>query len=257
LAALGVLLAACGALGGCAVAVIGGAVAAGGVVSSDRRTPQTQWDDQLIELRAGSRVSDALGDKGHVSITSFYGKALLTGEVPTEEDRQRAQTAVASVPVVVGVVNELAVMPDATFGQSSNDTLITSKVKAGLLNASGVPGNSIKVVTARGTVYLMGRLTQREIEQATNIASTTGGVQRVVRVFDVLKEDDETPIPMGASAAPVAPAAPAAPAAPLAPGTPEADAANGVVVQPVTQTTFVEPPPPPEPIQVQSLPPVK
>ena len=253
--ALGVLLAvACGALGGCAVAVIGGAVAAGGVVSSDRRTPQTQWDDQLIELRAGSRVSDALGGRGRVSIVSFYGKVLLTGEVPTEEDRQRAQTAAASVPVVVGVVNELAVMPDATLGQRSNDTLITSKVKAGLLNASGVPGNSIKVVTERGTVYLMGRLTQRETEQATEVARSTGGVERVVRVFDLLKEDDETPLPMGASAAPVAPAAPPAP------GTPEADAANGVVVQPVTQTTFVEPPPPPpppEPIQVQSLPPVK
>jgi hypothetical protein len=119
-----------------------------------------------------------------------------------------------------------------------------------------VPGNSIKVVTARGTVYLMGRLTPREIEQATHIASTTGGVQRVVRVFDVLKEEDETPLPIGANAAPAAPDAAVTPD----PATPAGDAANGVVVQPVTQSTFVEPPPPPPPsppIQVQTLPPVK
>ena len=189
LASLGLLLALTGTtLGGCAVAVVGGAAAVGGMVATDRRSPQTQVADQTIELRADSRVSEALAQRGHVSVVSFYRKVLLTGEVPTADDRQRAQAAVAGVPEVAGVVNELAVMPDSTLGQRSNDTYLTSKVKAGLLNANGVPGNSIKVVTERGTVYLMGRVTEREANRAAEVARSTSGVGRVVKVFEIISE---------------------------------------------------------------------
>ena len=164
--------------------------AVGGMVATDRRSPQTQVADQTIELRADLRVSEALAQRGHVSVVSFYRKVLLTGEVPTADDRQRAQAAVAGVPEVAGVVNELAVMPDSTLGQRSNDTYLTSKVKAGLLNANGVPGNSIKVVTERGTVYLMGRVTEREATRAADVARGQSGVGKVVKVFEVISEAD-------------------------------------------------------------------
>ncbi|MFT3778502.1 MAG: BON domain-containing protein [Ottowia sp.] len=263
LAALGAALAVAGTLlAGCAAAVVGGAAAVGGIVATDRRSPQTQLDDQTIELRAASRVSDALGRRGNVSVVSFYRKVLLTGEVPTAEDRQRAQAAAASVPEVMGVVNELAVMPDSTFGQRANDTLLTSKVKTNLLNANGVPGNSIKVVTERGTVYLMGRLTKRETELATEVARTTGGVQRVVRVVDFISEQaalhPSDPTGTSAAPAPVSSVDAVTPgSAAVAPATSAAGGAavgDGVVTHPVTQPTIVQPA---QPLQVQTLPPVK
>lgn len=256
LTALALLLALAGAtLGGCAVAVVGGAAAVGGMVATDRRSPQTQVADQTIELRADARVSEALSKRGHVSVVSFYRKVLLTGEVPTAEDRQRAQAAVAAVPEVAGVVNELAVMPDSTLGQRSNDTYLTSKVKTNLLNANGVPANSIKVVTERGTVYLMGRLTQRETELATEVARTTSGVERVVRVVDFISEQAalHPTDPTGSSPAP-APVSAANPV--VAPATSATAAGQGVVIQPVSQPTIVQQPGS-QPIQVQTLPPVK
>ena len=265
LALSGLMLAlVCGGLAGCAAAVVGGAAAAGGgMVATDRRSPQTQGDDQTIELRAASRVSDAISKRGNVSVVSFYRKVLLTGEVPTADDRQRAEAAAASVPEVMGVVNELAVMPDSTFGQRANDTLTTSKVKTNLLNANGVPGNSIKVVTERGTVYLMGRLTRRESDLATEVARTTPGVQRVVRVVDFISEQAalHPTDPTGTSAAPV-PVSSVGATTPgstaVAPATSAAGgvaAGDGVVTHPVTQPTIVQPAQ--QPIQVQTLPPVK
>jgi len=247
LAAAGLLLAVAGTLGGCGVAVVGGAAAMGGMVATDRRSAQTQVDDQAIELRAGSRIADATGQRGHVSVVSFFRKILLTGEVPTEEDRRRVQAAAASVPEMMGVVNELAVMPDSSLSQRSSDTLTTSKVKTALLNANGVPGNSIKVVTERGTVYLMGRLTRRETDLATEVARTTGGVQRVVRVVDFISEQAalHPGDPEGVNAAP----------APVSSVNSSAPAAEGVTTHPVTQPTIVQPAQ--QPIQVQTLPAMK
>ncbi|MFV0680654.1 BON domain-containing protein [Ottowia sp.] len=194
-------------LSGCTAAVVGGAAAGGGLVMADRRSPQTQYADQAIELQADSRVSEALNKQGHYNVISYYRKVLLTGEVATAEDRQKAQAAVAGVPEVVGVVNELAVMPDSALSQRSSDTYVTSKVKTNLLNANGVPANSIKVVTERGTVYLMGRLTRRETELATEVARTTSGVERVVRVVDFISEQaalhPNDPYGTNATAAPV------------------------------------------------------
>lgn len=262
LALTGVALAlVCGGLAGCAAAVVGGAAAAGGMVAVDRRSPQTQYTDQTIELRADARVDEALNKRGHVSVVSYYRKVLLTGEVPTAEDRQKAQAAVAGVPEVVGVVNELAVMPDSPLGQQSSDTLTTSKVKTNLLNANGVPANSIKVVTERGTVYLMGRLTRRESDLATEVARTTSGVERVVRVIDFISEQaalhpndpqgasEPTPTVSSANVG----TAGGAMVTPVAGG---ASTTSGVVTTPVTQPTIVQQPSS-QPIQVQTLPPAK
>jgi len=234
--ALGVLLAVAGAvLAGCAAAVVGGAATAGGVAVLDRRNSQTQMDDQIIEMRTSSRVSEVLHNAGHVSVFSYNRKVLLSGEVPTPEARQVAQSAVAEVPNVLGVFNELAVMPNSPVSQRSKDTLITSKVKTGLLRADGVPGNSIKVATDRGTVYLMGRLTQRETDLATEVASTVSGVERVVRLIDLISEQEalHPDDPPGRAKAAPTPA-------------PVSNATESVVVQPVVQ-----------PATVQQLPPAK
>jgi osmotically-inducible protein OsmY len=200
-AAAALLALAGGALQGCAVVAVGGAAAGGAAVATDRRSANTQMADQIIELRADKELTDALNRRGHVSIVSYYRKVLLTGEVETPEDRARAQAVVAAVPDVVGVINELAVMPESSLGQRSTDTLITTRVKAGLLNADGVPGNSIKVVTDRSIVYLMGRLTRRETELATEITRTVDGVERVVRVIDFISEQAAYPNDPGAGAA--------------------------------------------------------
>jgi osmotically-inducible protein OsmY len=181
------------ALQGCAVALVGGAATEGAVIATDRRSAATQWADQKIELTADKTLTDTLNRRGHISHVSYYRKVLLTGEVPTAEDRTLAQTTVAAVPEVAGVINELAVMPDSSLGQRSTDTFITAKVKTRLMDTAGVPANSIKVVTDRGIVYLMGRLTRRETELATEAVRTLSGIERVVRVIDFISEASAHP----------------------------------------------------------------
>lgn len=177
-------------LHGCAAVAVGGAAAAGGLIATNRRDVNTQALDQRIELEASRRVHDAIGDTGRVKIVSYYRKVLLTGEVPTQAVLEQVATIVSGTPDVQSVVNALAVMPNASLSQRSSDTTVTARVKANLLNTNGVPANSIKVLTVRGQTYLMGRLTQRETALATEVARTTDGVQRVVRVIDQISEQE-------------------------------------------------------------------
>ena len=237
-------------LGGCAAVVVGGAAAAGGLVATDRRSMGTQVADQSIELRASSRVNDALGARrSHISITSYFRKVLITGEVPTAQDKQLVEDAVKGTSDVVSVINELAVMPDTSIAQRSEDTVLTGRVKAKLVDANGVPSNSIKVLTERGTVYLMGRLTQREEALATEVARTVPGVQRVVRIIDRISEQAALH-PADAKGATPAPA----PVTTVPPaGAANPPAAAGVEVHPVTQPTVIQQPP----VEVRPLPPVK
>ena len=226
-------------LAGCAAAVVGGATA-GGVLVLDRRSPGTQLSDQSIELRASNRVSDeVLAEGGHVNIVSYYRKVLITGEVPTEAARQKVQLAVGETPEVEAVVNELAVLPNSTLGQRSNDTLVTGRVKTRLLNHEQVPANSIKVVTERGTTYLMGRLTQRETDLVTELASTTSGVQRVVRLIDLISEESVRPANSPREPAPVSNAT----HTPTQPAAPQPTAvAEPVTTHPISQPAVVQQP---------------
>lgn len=178
-----------GVLSACAPLLVGGAVTSA-FVATDRRTSGAQLEDQGIELRAGNRLRDQLGSRGSVSVISFNRQVLLTGEVNNEQDKALAERAVSGVDNVRGVVNELGVMPKASLSQLSSDTLVTGRVKAALLDARDIIGSAIKVVTTRGTVYLMGRVTQREADRATDIARNVQGVQRVVRVFEVISEEE-------------------------------------------------------------------
>lgn len=238
-------------LTGCAAAVVGGAAATGALVVTNRRSPGTQVSDQTIELRAASRASEILGDDGHVNIVSYYRKVLLTGEVPTEEARQRLQVAVAETPEVAGVINELAVMPATSLSTRSNDTVITGRVKTNLVNAKGVPSNSIKVVTERGSTYLMGRVTRQEADLATEAARTTSGVQRVVRVFDFISEAEARRVDgsSGRSSQLQAPVSDADGAAAVDDPQPQ----GGAVSHPVTQPVMIKQPP--ERVEVEELPP--
>lgn len=177
------------ALSACAPLVIGGAVG-GALLANDRRTSGAQLEDQGIELRAASRLREQLGERGNASVTSYNRVALITGEVPTEADKAAVEKTVAAVDNVRNVVNELAVQSSASLSQRSADALVTGRVKATMVDARDVSANAFKVVTARGTVYLMGRVTQREATRATNIARNIPGVQRVVRVLEVITEEE-------------------------------------------------------------------
>ncbi len=178
-----------GGLSACAPLVVGGA-AVGALVAVDRRTSGTQLEDETIELRAASRIRDSLGNRTHVNVTSYNRQVLLTGEVPDEATRQTVDQIVARVENVRAVVNELGIMPPSSLSQRSNDVLVTGKMKASLLDARDLQSNAFKVVTERGVLYLMGRVTAREAERATQIARGVGGVTRVVRVFEIITDEE-------------------------------------------------------------------
>jgi osmotically-inducible protein OsmY len=181
-------LAALTVLPACAPLVVGGVAVGGTMMATDRRTSGNQVEDQAIELKAPDRIKQAIGSNGHINVTSYNRVVLLTGEVPTEADRAAAGQAVARVESVRSVVNELAVMGNSSFTARSNDSFITGVVKAALLDAKDMQSNAIKVVTERGIVYLMGLVTEREATRASDIARGQSGVQKVVRVFEILTE---------------------------------------------------------------------
>jgi osmotically-inducible protein OsmY len=176
-------------LSACAPVMVGGAVM-GSLVAVDRRTSGAQLEDEGIELRAAARIRENLGDRVHINITSYNRQVLLTGEVPSAQDKQLAEQVVSRVENVRAIVNELGVMGNSSFTQRSNDSLITGKVKAALVDARDLYASAYKVVTERGVTYLMGRVTQREADRGTDIARSTSGVQKVVRMFEIISEEE-------------------------------------------------------------------
>ncbi len=177
-------------LAACAPLIVGGAVLGGTLVATDRRTSGAQLEDEGIELRALNRLREAFADRVHINATSYNRQVLLTGEVPTEADKQRAQEIASRVENVRSIVNELAVLGNATLTSRSSDALVTGRVKASFVDAKDLYANAFKVVTERGTTYLLGRVSQREAERATDITRTTPGVQRVVRVLEIISEEE-------------------------------------------------------------------
>ena len=175
-------------LQGC-IALLGAGAVAGGLSLNDRRTGGTQIEDQSIELKSGGRLRDAIGDKGHVNVTSYDRIVLLSGEVPSEADKAAAEKAVRDIEGVNNVVNELEVGPNSTISTRSSDTVITTRVKSALIDAKDVQASAIKVITERGNVYLMGRVTEREATRAAEIARAQPSVLKVVRVFEILTEE--------------------------------------------------------------------
>lgn len=172
----------------CAPLLVGGAVVGGTLMVADRRTSGTQVEDQGIELKSLTRVREAIGDRGHVNVTSYNRLLLLTGEVASEADKAAVEQSVARIENVRSIVNELGVMGSSSLTSRSNDTILTSKVKASYVDAKDLQASAVKVVTERGVVYLLGRVTEREATRASEIARGVGGVQKVVRVFEVITE---------------------------------------------------------------------
>ncbi len=197
-----------GALSGCAPLMVG-AVGTSVLVATDRRTSGAQLEDQGIELRAGSRLRDQFGDRARVVVTSFNRRVLLTGEVHSEADRATAVRIVAGVENVRETVDELAVMSSPSFTARSSDALVTARVKAAMVDASDLQATAVKVLTERGTTYLMGRVTQREADRATEITRSIPGVQRVVRVFEIITEEELQRMQPAPAPAPASGSAPA------------------------------------------------
>jgi len=176
-------------LGACAPLMFAG-VAGTALVASDRRTSGAQLEDESIEIRAQSRIRDNLGERVHINVTSYNRQVLLTGEVTAEKDRQGALQLVERIENVKSVVNELSVMPMSNLSERSNDLLISAKVKASYVDSKDLFASAFKVVTERGVVYLMGRVTQREAKSATDKTRNVNGVNKVVRLFEIISEEE-------------------------------------------------------------------
>ena len=186
-----VLLSVClgAALSACAPMMVGGAVM-GTLMATDRRTSGMQVEDEGIELKGASRIRENLGERGHVNVSSYNRQVLLTGEVPSAQDKQLVEQILSKVENVRSVVNELGVQENTSLSQRSSDSLVTGKVKASMVDAQDLFANSFKVVTERGTTYLMGRVTQREANRATDLVRSIEGVKKVVRVVELISEEE-------------------------------------------------------------------
>ena len=176
-------------LSGCPVAILGGGVAAIGAIE-DRRTSGTMLDDDGIEAQVRRAVRERYGDNTHVSVTSFNRSVLLTGEVPDAARRAEVEKIVRDIANVRGVTNDLQLGPPSSLGARANDSLITTRVKARILDSNKVNPVHVKVVTEAGVVYLMGIVTEREANDAVEVARTTGSVIKVVRIFELCKPGD-------------------------------------------------------------------
>ncbi len=197
---LGVVLAGAG-LTACAPLLVGGAVMTG-ISVADRRTTGSQIEDERIESRGATRIREHLGARVHINITSYNRQVLLTGEVPSEQDKQLAEQVISRIENVRSITNELAVLGHSTLTQRSSDALVTGRVKANLIDARDLNASAFKVVTERGVVYLLGRVTAREADRATDIARRTSGVQKVVRLFEIITEEELLEMQAPANTAP-------------------------------------------------------
>lgn len=186
-------------LTGCFPLLLGGAMVGGAAVYTDRRTSGIQLEDEAIELKASNRLRNELGERARVSVVSYNRLVLLTGEVSGEADKAVVSRVVSSIDNVRSIVNEVTVVSAQPTNTVASDALVTSKVKASLVDSKDIFAQSVKVVTERGTVYLMGRVTEREANRATEIARGVSGVDKVVRVFEVITEAElatmQTPSP--------------------------------------------------------------
>ncbi|MFC4930592.1 BON domain-containing protein [Massilia sp. GCM10023247] len=183
------LVALLGSLQGCVPLVIGGA-AMGAAATMDRRTLGAQTEDKAITVKAEVQVPKLVGSAGHVNIAAYNRRVLLTGEVRDEAMKAAVEREVRGIEHVAGVINELVIAGPSSYTSRSSDALITANVKGSLVEMKTISATSFKVVTERGTVYLMGRVTQREGDLGAKIAQSVSGVQRVVKLFEYMTEEE-------------------------------------------------------------------
>lgn len=177
------------ALSGCAPMAaigVGAGAGTGAVVSEDRRTSGMFIEDEAIELKTSRRLYEQLGNQVHINVTSFNRIVLLTGEAPSEAMKEEATRLARSIANVRNVINEITIGGKSTMSSRSNDTFITSKVKSRFLTSGKFQINHVKIITEKGVVFLLGMVKRAEADSATEIARSTSGVSRVVRVFEFL-----------------------------------------------------------------------
>jgi osmotically-inducible protein OsmY len=177
------------ALAGCGALVVGGAAATTAVVATDRRTAGEQVEDQAIEMKASAEMRRLFEDRARVKVTSYGGLVLLTGDVPTAQDKSAAEAAAKQVEKVKRVVNELRVGELTTLSVRTNDTWLTSKIRSTLINTKEVPSRTIVVTTERGVAYLMGKVTDTEGQRAAKATASVGGLSKVVKLFDIVSPE--------------------------------------------------------------------
>lgn len=180
----------CLGLASCAAPLMFGGVIGGAMVASDRRSAGIQLEDETIEQRSATAIRENFGSKEHINITSYNRQVLLTGEVSNDTVRRQVESLISRVENVRAVVNEMVIGPASSTSDRASDVLLVAKVKASMVDTEDVFANVFKVVGERGTVYLMGRVTQREAKRATDVVRGVSGVKRVVRVFDFITEDE-------------------------------------------------------------------
>ena len=175
------LAAAAGVLQGCFPLAVTG-MGAAALMATDRRSSGMYLEDENIEWRMFGLQREYPG--AHVNATSYNRRVLLTGEAPNEETKGKIEAAARAVLNVREVVNELQIAGASSLASRGNDSLITSNVKARMLNNGKFSPTHIKVVTEANTVYVMGLVTNAEADAAVEIARTAQGVSRVVKVFE-------------------------------------------------------------------------
>lgn len=180
----------CLGLASCAAPLMFGGVIGGAMVASDRRSAGIQVEDETIEQRSATAIRENFGSKEHINITSYNRQVLITGEVSNDTVRKQVEQLIGRVQNVRTVVNELVVGPVSSTSDRASDALLVAKVKASMVDTEDVFANVFKVVAERGTVYLMGRVTQREAKRATDVVRGVSGVKRVVRVFEYITEEE-------------------------------------------------------------------
>jgi osmotically-inducible protein OsmY len=161
-----------------------------GLVAADRRSAGAQLEDQNIELKAANQMRVNIGERAHINVNSYNRQALITGEVPTAQDKALAEKIVKGVDNVSTVLNELEVLGNTTLTERSNDLITAGRVKAAIFDAKDLSSNAFKIVIERGVVYIMGRVTAREAKRVTEVVTTTPSVKKVVRVLDVITEEE-------------------------------------------------------------------
>lgn len=188
--ALGVtLLGSVLSLSGCFPLAAGGALMTG-IVAADRRSSGTQLEDKNIELKASGQIRQNIGESAHISVNSYNRQVLLTGEVPSAQDKTLAEKVVNSVENVNTVLNELAVMGNSSLGERASDAITHGRITAAIFDAKDLTTNAFKVVVEREVAYVMGRVTAREAKRVTEVITGVSGVKKMVRVLDIISEEE-------------------------------------------------------------------
>jgi osmotically-inducible protein OsmY len=185
-----IALAAATLMSACAPLMVGGAVVGTALVATDRRTTGTQVEDKGIELKAATRIREAMGDRTNINVQSFNRVLLLSGEVRNEADKIEAERIARGIENVARVHNELQVGFLSSLTSRSNDLVLAGKIKATLIDAKDLQSNAIVAVIERGEVYLMGIVTEREAHSSSELIRGIPKVEKVVRLFEVISEEE-------------------------------------------------------------------